>query len=183
MLLNFLTIFMFSCVLSNANAQIIKIIGFEQRIEGGASEVNSHQSAANHTESNSRYFIFAEVNKNYRIIFYRMWIKGELFNCMPENVSLPFVVPSEDPALFPNDTLVKKISGTILKLNYTRVQENKAAGIQKPVSTKEVVLLYHLNNKTGYATLKSLIRIHTLHTPGMQQMNNFPNKILEKKKE
>jgi hypothetical protein len=85
------------------------------------------------------------------------WLKGERVGLRSKVIATPVTLPSSLPADEPAE-LVPKKQGTVLQLTTEiATASTKASQRGKVLSAaNDVVVVYRMNGKIGYATLKSL---------------------------
>ena len=157
-----------------ANAQVYKLFGFTQNVFGGAAKappVNKTGHDQPEQAGESRYFIYADTKPGNPVKFNQLWINRKSYSCNAVSVATPVILPSSDPGIFRNDTLIKSYSGSLMKLEYqpTGKISNLNKQLRKLLDQNDVVLVYKIQNRNLYAVLKKMKMLHPLFTAGAQK--------------
>ena len=163
-----------ACFLSAAaNAQVKKIYGYVQQLNGGAMQDRNSTAQKKGRKDvtsadNGRYFLFAEVVKKKTVYFQQVWIKGNLFSFRPDTIRrIPFILESSNGGeLINRDTLIKSSAQQIIQLK-DPVKKNTVvvpSKIKKLVAANDVVIIFRYNGKISTISLKKLTAISPLFT-------------------
>lgn len=147
------------------NAQVTKVYGYLQGIQGGAmQDRNNKQSKA----ETARYFLFAAILKKRTVYFQQVWIKGNLYSFKPDTIKkIPFILESSNGGEMVNrDTLVKSSTQQIIQLKDLVKKDNAIipSKIKKLIAANDVVIVFKYRDKTSTITLRKLTSITPLFT-------------------
>lgn len=154
-------------------AQIIKIHCYEQAIEGGSQQERDIQVTGigkeeNQSESNKRFFLFAELRKASPVLILQIYIKGRLYNFKSDIIKrFPFILQTSNGGeMILRDTLVKGSTNIIIHLKDLVAVNNKTipSDIRKKITKGNVVIRYRLKNKIQIARLARVKNLRPLFT-------------------
>jgi len=162
-----LSVFLLTAV---SKAQIKKIHGFVQHIEGGAMQDNNAESRNNDKvkAGNERYFVFIEIKKHSPVNFQQVWIKGNLYNFKTDTIrKFPLIVESSNGGeLILRDTLIRSTKEEVIQLkDLTRsFGARPPLHIKKITAANSIVIVYKHKGKGSTASSKNLDKLHPLFT-------------------
>jgi hypothetical protein len=156
----FLLIILLAAIIS-ARAQTVTLYGYVQKVVPGntaareLSEDGSQKKVT--TEAGQDYFLYLAGPAKSRIYLMEGWLKGERVGLRSKAIATPVTFPSSLPVDEPAE-LVPKKQGTVWQLTTeVATASTKASQRGKVLSAaNDVVVVYRMNGKIGYATLKSL---------------------------
>lgn len=151
--------------MGNSFAQKVKLHGYVQKSTPGikaARDFDENGNAKAKTEpSKGSYYVYITAPPNTRLYLVEGWLKGERIGLKAE--------PVDGPAKITNDNgeervLVPKTNAQVWQLTGTKEVSGKNFPKAKTLAkTAELVVVYKLNGKFGYATLKQLSKLETNH--------------------
>jgi hypothetical protein len=149
-----------------ADAQLKKIFGYVQEVDGGARQ-DDNLSANKANTGNNRYFLFTEAKKRNAIFFEQVWIKGRLYNFKIDTIkAFPFIwKTSNGGELIFSDTLVRSSKEIILRLKDLAGSDRVIAKANRNLIAKnDVVIFYRYKNGLQSITLQKLKKMRPLFT-------------------
>lgn len=171
----FLFITFFISAVTFSNGQVIRLYCFEQPVNGGAFQkeeiiagdsVNKQYDVPNQT--NSRFFLFAEVKKGSTVTFNQVWIKGNKYSFIAHPLKeLPFVLTTNNGGnITIKDTLIKKSHRSYIHLKNLVLTENTQVKNlpNSQIIKNDVMVFYHFKNTKINSKLKSVTQIRPLFT-------------------
>jgi hypothetical protein len=136
----------------------IKLYGYKQSVSRGkAPELDENTKTRVSQGSGTNYFLYT-VSAS-RIYPVEAWVEGHHYSLMVETVAeTPVEYGDENNIGSPKKVLVPKTTEKVLRLTLLPPVEGKSTGKQaKPLATSnDFVLVYKMNGKFYYSTLKSL---------------------------
>jgi len=162
-----LSVFLLTAV---SKAQIKKIHGFVQHIEGGAMQDNNAESRNNDKvkAGNERYFVFIEIKKHSPVNFQQVWIRGHLYDFKIDTIrKFPLVMQSSNGGeLILRDTLIRSTQEQVIQLkDLTRSFGAKPTlNIKKIIAANSIVIVYKHKGKSSTVASKKLDKLHPLFT-------------------
>lgn len=143
------------------HAQVKKLYGYAQEVNGGARQINDDPNNDKST-NNNRYFLFAEIKKGSKVSFEQVWINGDQYAFKTDTIrNIPFVLQTSNGGeLVFRDTLVRSSAGTIIQLkDLVMIKSNKTR-----IMKNNVTIWYRYRNKLQSISLQKLKKIHPLFT-------------------
>ena len=165
----FLLIGMF--IISNEiNAQIKRIYGYVQEINGGAMQENNQPVRYPQISlDNRRYFVFAELAMGKPASFEQLWINGNLYSFKTETVrKMPIIIQSRSGEMISRDTLLKGARPVVIQLlDLVLVPQKKRIiprNIRTLITKNEIVIVSKTRNKSYYTSLHRTVKLFPLFT-------------------
>ena len=152
-----------------SNAQIYRLYGFVQPVDGGAGPEmvdGKMRSEVPAPGSEPRYFIYASTSANLNSQMCQVSLNNKEYSCTLQKVPVPVILPSSDPGIFRNDTLITTSQGTLFRIDMQKTLQafKFDSKLKKLKVSNELVLAYKIQNKVYYATVKHLKVLHPLFT-------------------
>jgi hypothetical protein len=155
-------------------AQIKKLHCYKQELYGGAMQANDTVADKSGNEktvrpANTRYFLFAEIEKKKRIVVLQLWINKKLYNFTIDTVKqFPHILLSSSGGeSISRDTLVTSTQGYVIQLKnpIPAGQRSMSVNLQKIVSQNNIVLIYLYCNKKQSISLKKFKELPAIFAP------------------
>lgn len=162
------------CLSLHVHAQVRKLYGYSQALYGGAIQANDNIENKQENEkpiqpANTRYFIFAEIEKKNVVFPLQLWINKKLYQFTVDSIKqFPFILLSSNGGeSLSKDTLVKSASGYILQLRNPILikQQNIPKNIRTIVRENELVLIYQYKGKLHKFFLQHLKQVSPIFAP------------------
>ncbi|HMK04432.1 MAG TPA: hypothetical protein VK489_09580 [Ferruginibacter sp.] len=127
------------------NAQVKKLRGYAQSINGGARQDDNAPGRGTAMEVNERFFVFAEVKKGQLVVFEEIWIKGHLYSFKIDTIhNFPFVMRwSNGGEAIYFDTLVRSAGNLVIQLKDLVRKETMIPKKRKGMLTKNNMLIFY----------------------------------------
>jgi len=159
---------LFTVSATGLSAQVKKIYGYSQAINGGARYNDDLPGSRSGTgNENSRYFIFVEIEKGKRIVFEELWINGHSYNYKKDTTrQLPYVIRTSNGGdLIFTDTLVRSAKGQVIQFkDLVRTDAVITKNTRRFVTKTNAVIFFRYKGKLQYMGLKKLKPLRPLFT-------------------
>ncbi len=151
----------------SASAQNVKLYGYVQKVTPGVSAtVELDENGARRKvagKAMESYFMYLAGPSASRVYLVEGWIRGERVGLKGNTVKTPVTVTASPETGEPVE-LVPKSTATVWQLSGTTATSGKSFEKAKGLArTNELVVVYRLNGRFGYATLKSFTPLETAH--------------------
>ena len=148
-------------------ASAIKLYGFRQTVVKGVATTYQEDEQGNKiepkTEIRNNLFVYLAYPRNIILSPVEIWMDGEQYSLKPEPVQTPVIITYDNGA-FAAETiiLVPKTPDTVMQLTISGKLPAKNARIKKSLAdTNDLVLVYKLNEKFYFQTLKKIKGLRT----------------------
>ncbi len=144
----------------SARAQAVKLFGYVQKVVAGNTAGRELREDGTQSRSVGQpgedYFLYLAAPAHTRVYFVEGWLKGQRIGLRAQAVASPVVMDGLLPAQESTE-LVPKQPGTVWRLTTTAASAAKTAAKSRALSTSnDVVVVYRMKGKLGYATLAKL---------------------------
>jgi hypothetical protein len=151
-----------------ANAQIKKIYGYTQELQGGAMQGRNNIRNQSGVSNYSRYFLFAEIKKNKPVTFKQVWIKESLYTFKTDTIKKsPVILESSNGGeMILRDTLIRSSKEQIIQLKdlVKSAPAPVSLTVKKLIAANDVVIVFICKGVSTNFILKKLKTVHPLMT-------------------
>lgn len=159
-LLAIISLSLSACAQTRGN---IRLYGYKQTVSGGkAPELDENTKTRVSEGAGTNYFLYTVSSS--RIYPVEAWVEGHHYGLMVDSIKeTPVEYGDENNIGSPKKVLVPETSQKVFRLTLIPPVEGKSTGKQaKPLAaTNDFVLVYKMNGKFYYNTLKSLSSVES----------------------